>query len=210
MSLIRHLSVCAKDFSLKLLRPNSILFHMQHSSKVGTTSQSHMIKKAEMPVFWYKTLRNILRWADCFELESELVTEDMSAENHSPRPVIRRASLYKRSKLSNGTLALSEAEIRKFVRKWQSSIEWGRNWTCSCLLLVVLFAFFLTRYIAVVSICLDVILALWPPATGVDRKLVQAPPPPVISLLAVPKLLFCFDSLVMLDVAHCYFWLFSL
>ena len=48
----------------------------------------------------------------------------------------------------------------------------------------------------------------------VDRKLVQAPPPPppapVISLLAVPRRLFCFGSLVILDVARCYLWLFSL
>ena len=34
--------------------------------------------------------------------------------------------------------------------------------------------------------------------------------PPVISLLAVPRLLFCFSSLVILDVACCYLWLFSL
>ena len=39
----------------------------------------------------------------------------------------------------------------------------------------------------------------------VDRKLVKAPPPPppppppVILLLAVPRRLFCFDSLVILD-----------
>ena len=39
------------------------------------------------------------------------------------------------------------------------------------------------------------------------------PPPPrtqVISLLAVPRRLFCFGSLVILDVARCYLWLFSL
>ena len=37
----------------------------------------------------------------------------------------------------------------------------------------------------------------------IDRKL-------VISLLAVPRRLFCFGSLVILDVACCYLWLFSL
>ena len=47
----------------------------------------------------------------------------------------------------------------------------------------------------------------------VNRQLVQAPPPlpaPVISLLAVPRRLFYFGSLVILDVARCYLWLFSL
>ena len=34
--------------------------------------------------------------------------------------------------------------------------------------------------------------------------------PPVISLLAVPRRLFCVGSLVILDVAYCYLWLFSL
>ena len=34
--------------------------------------------------------------------------------------------------------------------------------------------------------------------------------PQVISLLAVPRRLFCFGSLVILDVARCYLWLFSL
>ena len=34
--------------------------------------------------------------------------------------------------------------------------------------------------------------------------------PPVFSLLTVPRRLFCFDSLVILDVARCYLWLFSL
>ena len=43
----------------------------------------------------------------------------------------------------------------------------------------------------------------------VDRKLVKAnppppPPPPVVSLLAVPRRLFCFGPLVILDVA-CFF-----
>ena len=33
---------------------------------------------------------------------------------------------------------------------------------------------------------------------------------PVVSLLAVPRRLFCFGSLVILDVARCYSWLFSL
>ena len=32
----------------------------------------------------------------------------------------------------------------------------------------------------------------------------------VISMLAVPRGLFCFGSLVILDVACCYLWLFSL
>ena len=36
------------------------------------------------------------------------------------------------------------------------------------------------------------------------------PPPPVISLLAVPRCFFCFGSLVILDMARCYLWLFSL
>ena len=35
-------------------------------------------------------------------------------------------------------------------------------------------------------------------------------PKPCISLLAVPRRLFCFDSFVILDVACCYLWLFSL
>ena len=34
--------------------------------------------------------------------------------------------------------------------------------------------------------------------------------PTVISLQAVPRGLFCFGSLVILDVARCYLWLFSL
>ena len=34
--------------------------------------------------------------------------------------------------------------------------------------------------------------------------------PPVFSLLAVPRRLFCLDSLVTLDVARYYLWLFSL
>ena len=38
----------------------------------------------------------------------------------------------------------------------------------------------------------------------VDRKLVQAPPPPVILVLAVPRRLFCFGSLVVLDVVFRY------
>ena len=33
--------------------------------------------------------------------------------------------------------------------------------------------------------------------------------PPVILLLAVPRRLFCFGPLVILDVACCYLWLFS-
>ena len=33
---------------------------------------------------------------------------------------------------------------------------------------------------------------------------------PVILLLAVPRRLFCFGSLITLDVACCYLWLFSL
>ena len=49
----------------------------------------------------------------------------------------------------------------------------------------------------------------------VDRKLVQAPPPPppfppVILLLAVPRRLFCFGSLVVLDVVFRYLSLFLL
>ena len=46
--------------------------------------------------------------------------------------------------------------------------------------------------------------------TLVDRKLVEAPPPLVSSLLAVPTRLVCFGSLVILDVACAYLWLFSL
>ena len=40
----------------------------------------------------------------------------------------------------------------------------------------------------------------------VDHKLVKAPPPPppVILLLAVPRRLFCFGSLVVLDVVFRY------
>ena len=34
--------------------------------------------------------------------------------------------------------------------------------------------------------------------------------PPVISLLSVPRGLFCFGFLVILDVVHCYLWLFLL
>ena len=36
------------------------------------------------------------------------------------------------------------------------------------------------------------------------------PPAPIISLLAVPRRLICFGSLVILDVACWYLWLFSL
>ena len=42
----------------------------------------------------------------------------------------------------------------------------------------------------------------------VDRKLVEAPQ--YFLLLAVPRRLFCFGSLVILDVARCYLWLFTL
>ena len=42
----------------------------------------------------------------------------------------------------------------------------------------------------------------------VDRKLFKASSP-VISLLAVPRSLFCFGDLAILDVARCYLWLFS-
>ena len=42
----------------------------------------------------------------------------------------------------------------------------------------------------------------------VDHKLVQAPQS--FLLLAVPRRLFCFGSLVILDVARCYLWLFTL
>ena len=42
----------------------------------------------------------------------------------------------------------------------------------------------------------------------VDHKLVQAPQ--YFLLLAVPRRLFCFGSLVILDVARCYLWLFTL
>ena len=42
----------------------------------------------------------------------------------------------------------------------------------------------------------------------VDRKLVEAPvPSPVILLPAVPRRLFCFGSLVVLDVVFRYLWL---
>ena len=44
-----------------------------------------------------------------------------------------------------------------------------------------------------------------------DHKLVKATPyPPVILLLAVPRWLFCFGSLVILDVVFRYFSLFLL
>ena len=42
----------------------------------------------------------------------------------------------------------------------------------------------------------------------VDRKLVEAPQQ--FLLLAVPRRQFCFGSLVILDVARCYLWLFTL
>ena len=42
----------------------------------------------------------------------------------------------------------------------------------------------------------------------VDHKLVQAPQ--YFLLLAVPRRLFCFGSLVILDMARCYLWLFTL
>ena len=42
----------------------------------------------------------------------------------------------------------------------------------------------------------------------VDHKLVQAPQ--YFLLLAVPRRLFCFGSLVILDVARCCLWLFTL
>ena len=42
----------------------------------------------------------------------------------------------------------------------------------------------------------------------VDRQLVKAPQK--FLLLAVPRRLFCFGSLVILDVARCYLWLFTL
>ena len=41
----------------------------------------------------------------------------------------------------------------------------------------------------------------------VDRKLVKAPQ--YFLLLAVPRRLFCFGSLVILDVARYYLWLFT-
>ena len=45
----------------------------------------------------------------------------------------------------------------------------------------------------------------------VDRKLVQAPPsPPVILLVTVPGRLFCFGSLVILDVVYRYLSVFLL
>ena len=44
----------------------------------------------------------------------------------------------------------------------------------------------------------------------VDSKLVEAPPPPVILLLAVSRRLFCLGSFVILEVARCYLWLFTL
>ena len=44
----------------------------------------------------------------------------------------------------------------------------------------------------------------------VDRKLVKPPPPPpVLLLLAVPRRLFCFGSLVVLDVVFRYLSLFN-
>ena len=43
---------------------------------------------------------------------------------------------------------------------------------------------------------------------GVDRKLVQAPQQ--FLLQAVPRRLLCFGSLVILDMARCYLWLFTL
>ena len=42
----------------------------------------------------------------------------------------------------------------------------------------------------------------------VDHKPVQAPQ--YFLLLAVPRRLFCFGSMVILDVARCYLWLFTL
>ena len=44
--------------------------------------------------------------------------------------------------------------------------------------------------------------------TQLGLKLVQAPQ--YFLLLAVPRRLFCFGSLVILDVARCYLWLFTL
>ena len=44
----------------------------------------------------------------------------------------------------------------------------------------------------------------------VDRKLVQAPPPRVIFIVRRPKAAFLFGSLVILDVARCYLWFFTL
>ena len=41
-----------------------------------------------------------------------------------------------------------------------------------------------------------------------DHKLVQAPS--IFYCWAVPRRLFCFGSLVILDVARCYLWLFTL
>ena len=43
---------------------------------------------------------------------------------------------------------------------------------------------------------------------SLDHKLVQTPQ--YFLLLAVPRRLFCFGSLVILDVARCYLWLFTL
>ena len=43
-----------------------------------------------------------------------------------------------------------------------------------------------------------------------DRKLVHPPPNPVILLLAVPRRIFCFGSLVILDVVCRYLLLFVL
>ena len=45
----------------------------------------------------------------------------------------------------------------------------------------------------------------------VHRKLVEAPPPPPSNFrLAVPRWLFCFGSMEVLDVVCHYLWLFSL
>ena len=45
---------------------------------------------------------------------------------------------------------------------------------------------------------------------GLISKCILIWSPPVIFIAAVPRRLFCFDSLVILDVARCYLWLFTL
>ena len=44
----------------------------------------------------------------------------------------------------------------------------------------------------------------------VDRRLVEAPPPPVMFIAGRPRATILFCSLVILDVARCYLWIFTL
>ena len=57
--------------------------------------------------------------------ESELFTGGTSKDNHSPGPVIRGGT--NEVNLVTASSAYSEAEIRKFIKEFQSHIVWGEE-----------------------------------------------------------------------------------